>query len=101
MDSSLAVGVVGLVALLALIALRIPLAYTMILVGVIGTSLQSGPAIVLNQLKDLAYAQFSNYDLTVLPMFILMGGLAYRCGLSYDLFRCGNAWLGRLRGGIA
>jgi tripartite ATP-independent transporter DctM subunit len=101
MASSLEVGIAGLAALLALIALRVPIAYTMILVGVIGTSLQSGPAVVLYQLKDLAYSQFSNYDLTVLPMFILMGGLAYRCGLSYDLFRCGNAWLGRLRGGIA
>jgi tripartite ATP-independent transporter DctM subunit len=101
MESSLLVGVVGLIALLALIALRVPVAYTMVLVGFLGTSLQSGPDIVLYQLKDLAYSQFSNYDLTVLPMFILMGGLAYRCGLSTDLFRGGNAWLGRLRGGIA
>ena len=56
---------------------------------------------LLNQLKDLAYAQFSNYDLSVLPMFILMGGLASRCGLSRDLFRGANAWLGRFRGGVA
>src|SRR6185295_6929584 len=63
----------------------------MILVGLVGTSLLSGPAIVFSQLKDLAYSQFSNYDLTVLPMFILMGGLAYRCGLSYDRFRGGIA----------
>src|SRR5690606_25294813 len=49
----------------------------------------------------LAYAQFSNYDLSVLPMFILMGGLASRCGLSSDLFRGANAWLGRFRGGVA
>ncbi|HKF63924.1 MAG TPA: TRAP transporter large permease subunit [Dongiaceae bacterium] len=91
----------GFLGLVALVAIRIPIAYTMILVGVIGTSLLSGPKIVLNQLKDLAYVQFSNYDLTVLPMFILMGGLAYRCGLSYDLFRGANAWMGRFRGGIA
>src|SRR4030095_8435844 len=73
----------------------------MILVGLVGTSILSGPAIVFSQLKDLAYSQFSNYDLTVLPMFILMGGLAYRCGLSYALFRGANAWIGRVRGGIA
>jgi tripartite ATP-independent transporter DctM subunit len=73
----------------------------MILVGIIGTTIQSGPLIVLNQLKDLAYAQFSVYDLSVLPMFILMGGLASRCGLSRDLFRGANAWLGRFRGGVA
>jgi tripartite ATP-independent transporter DctM subunit len=99
--ASFAIGIVGFIALLALIVIRVPIAYTMILVGVVGTSLQSSPAIVLSQLKDLAYAQFSNYDLTVLPMFILMGGLASRCGLSYDLFRGANAWMGRLRGGIA
>ena len=101
MDPGFIIGVLGFVALLALIAIRVPIAYTMILVGLVGTSLLSGPAIVFSQLKDLAYSQFSNYDLTVLPMFILMGGLAYRCGLSYDLFRGANAWIGRFRGGIA
>ena len=101
MDPGFIIGVLGFVALLALIAIRVPIAYTMILVGLVGTSILSGPAIVFSQLKDLAYAQFSNYDLTVLPMFILMGGLAYRCGLSYDLFRGANAWIGRFRGGIA
>jgi tripartite ATP-independent transporter DctM subunit len=95
------IGLAGLGGLLLLIAIRVPIAYTMILIGIIGVSWQSGPWIVLNQLKDLAYAQFSNYDLSVLPMFILMGGLASRCGLSKDLFRAANAWLGRFRGGVA
>ncbi|HVH01496.1 MAG TPA: TRAP transporter large permease [Amaricoccus sp.] len=95
------VGVVGLAGLLFLIAVRVPIAYTMILVGIGGVVYQSGPAVILNQLKDLAYAQFSNYDLSVLPMFVLMGALAARCGLSRDLFRGANAWLGRFRGGVA
>jgi tripartite ATP-independent transporter DctM subunit len=101
MLDSFLIGILGLLGLLALIAVRVPIAYTMILIGIVGISLQSGPFIVLNQLKDLAYAQFSNYDLSVLPMFILMGGLASRCGLSADLFRGANAWLGRFRGGVA
>ena len=95
------VGVVGLAGLLFLIAVRVPIAYTMILVGIGGVIYQSGPAVILNQLKDFAYAQFSNYDLSVLPMFVLMGALASRCGLSRDLFRGANAWLGRFRGGVA
>lgn len=98
---SLAFGLIGLALLLFLIAVRVPIAYTMILVGIGGTMLQSGPAVLLFQLKDLAYAQFANYDLSVLPMFILMGGLASRSGLSRDLFRGANAWLGRFRGGVA
>ena len=101
MIDSFLIGIAGLGGLLFLIAIRVPIAYTMILVGIVGVCLQSGPWIVLNQLKDLAYAQFSNYDLSVLPMFILMGGLASRCGLSSDLFRGANAWLGRFRGGVA
>jgi tripartite ATP-independent transporter DctM subunit len=98
---SILVGVIGLAGLLLLIAVRMPIAYTMILVGIGGVIYQSGPAVILNQLKDLAYAQFSNYDLSVLPMFVLMGALAARCGLSRDLFRGANAWLGRFRGGVA
>jgi tripartite ATP-independent transporter DctM subunit len=98
---SFVVGIVGLLGLLLLIAVRVPIAYTMILIGIGGVIWQSGPAVILNQLKDLAYAQFSNYDLSVLPMFILMGALASRCGLSRDLFRGANAWFGRFRGGVA
>ncbi len=101
MEASFLIGLIGLLALLALIAVRVPIAYTMILVGAIGTSLESGPTVVLYQLKDLAYSQFSNYDLSVLPMFILMGSLASRCGLSQDMFRGADAWLGRFRGGVA
>jgi len=56
---------------------------------------------VMNQLKDLAYAQFSIYDLSVVPMFVLMGSIATRAGLSRDLFRAANAWLGWMRGGVA
>jgi tripartite ATP-independent transporter DctM subunit len=101
MEASFLIGLAGLAALLALIVVRVPIAYTMILVGGIGASIESGPAIVLYQLKDLAYSQFSNYDLSVLPMFILMGSLAARCGLSRDLFRGADAWFGRFRGGVA
>lgn len=101
MASDIAIGTVGLVAMLVLIIIRVPIAYSMILVGFVGISLLSGPKIVLFQLKDLAYAQFSIYDLSVVPMFILMGSLATRSGLSGDLFRGANAWLGRMRGGVA
>jgi tripartite ATP-independent transporter DctM subunit len=101
MIDSFVLGIGGLLALVLLIVVRVPIAYTMILVGIVGTMLQTRPAVLLNQLKDLGYAQFSNYDLSVLPMFILMGGLAARTGLSRDLFRAANAWLGRFRGGVA
>jgi tripartite ATP-independent transporter DctM subunit len=100
-DSSIAVGTAGLVAMVILLVIRVPIAYAMLVVGVVGTSLLSGPKIVLFQLKSLAYSQFSIYDLSVIPMFVLMGALATRSGLSRDLFRGANAWLGRFRGGVA
>ena len=101
MASSIAIGTAGLAVMLFLIVIRVPIAYSMILVGFTGISLMSGPKVVLFQLKDLAYSQFSLYDLSVLPMFVLMGSLASRSGLSRDLFRGANAWLGRFRGGVA
>ena len=101
MDPHFLTGLVGLFALIALIAIRVPIAHAMILVGASGIALLSGPAILLSQLKTLAYSQFSVYDLSVLPMFVLMGNIASRAGLSRDLFRAANAWLGWMRGGVA
>ncbi|WP_083097427.1 TRAP transporter large permease [Pseudophaeobacter leonis] len=95
------IGLAGLGVLVVLIGIRIPIAYAMIFVGGIGTAMLNGWPIVLNQLKDLAYAQFSTYDLSVVPLFILMGAIASRTGLSADLFRAANAWLGWMRGGVA
>jgi TRAP-type C4-dicarboxylate transport system permease large subunit len=57
--------------------------------------------LVMSQLKTLGYGQFSNYDLSVVPMFVLMGAIASKTGLSQALFRAANAWLGWLRGGTA
>jgi len=101
MDSNLLIGLYGLAALVALIALRMPVAYSMMLVGAIGTAILSSPAILLSQLKTLAYGQFSIYDLSVVPMFVLMGTIATHAKLSRDLFRAANAWLGWLKGGVA
>ncbi|MGB5081396.1 MAG: TRAP transporter large permease [Burkholderiales bacterium] len=101
MDDSLLVGLAGLAALVVLIAIRLPIAYTMILVGGAGMMILNDPKILLAQLKNLAYSQFSIYDLSVLPMFVLMGNIASRAGLSRDLFRAANAWVGWMRGGVA
>ena len=95
------IGLGGLAALLALIAIRMPIAHAMIVVGGGGVMILNGPALVLSQLKTLAYGQFSFHGLSVVPMFILMGALSARTGLSTALFRAANAWLGWLRGGTA
>ena len=101
MDNSFIIGLEGLGVLVLLIAFRVPIAYSMLVVGIGGVAILSGPAIILSQLKDLAYAQFSSYGLSVVPMFILMGSLSTHAGLSRDLFQAANTWLGRFRGGVA
>ncbi|AEQ51226.1 TRAP transporter large permease [Pelagibacterium halotolerans] len=101
MGHELLTGVIGLVALVGLIAIRIPIGYAMACVGIAGILVLSGPAILLSQLKSLAYGTFSNYDMSVVPLFILMGHFANKAHLSHGLFRAANAWLGRFRGGVA
>ncbi|CAN5731124.1 TRAP transporter large permease [soil metagenome] len=101
MADALTTGFAGLAVLFVLIALRMPIGYAMILVGGIGTMLLTSPAVLMNQLKTLAFGQFSIYDLSVVPMFVLMGALATRAGLSGELFRAARAYLGWMRGGVA
>lgn len=99
--SALVIGFIGLAVLILLIMLRMPIAYAMILVGGIGVTILNGPAIFFSQLKTLAYGQFSIFDLSVVPMFVLMGNIATKAGLSRALFRAASVWLGWMRGGVA
>ena len=101
MADALTIGLAGLAVLVVLIALRMPIAFAMILVGGVGVTILNGPAIFMSQLKTLAYGQFSIYDLSVVPMFVLMGNIATHAGLSRDLFRAANSFLGWLKGGTA
>ena len=98
---ALLIGFAGLGVLVVLIALRMPIAYSMILVGGIGVTILNGPAIFFSQLKTLAFGQFSIFDLSVVPMFVLMGNISTKAGLSRDLFRAASVWLGWMRGGVA
>jgi len=98
---ALLIGFLGLGCLVVLIALRMPIAYSMILVGGIGVTILNGPLIFFSQLKTLAYGQFSIFDLSVVPMFVLMGNISTKAGLSRALFRAASVWLGWMRGGVA
>ena len=101
MTEPIFLGISSLFVLIFLIIIRIPIAYAMILTGGIGIMGIDGVGTIFNQLKTLAYGQFSNYDLSVVPLFILMGALASRIGLSSALFAAANSWLSWLRGGSA
>jgi tripartite ATP-independent transporter DctM subunit len=91
----------GLGLLLVLLVLRVPLGPAMLLVGMGGYIALSGVGPLLNYLKSGAYWAFASYDFSVIPMFLLMGQLAARSGLSSRLFDAANAFVGHRRGGVA
>jgi C4-dicarboxylate transporter DctM subunit len=99
--SGLGVGLTMFGGMLILMALRVPIAITMFVPGAIGYVALAGDAALLNHLKGMAYARYSVYDLSVIPLFLLMGEFATKGGLSRSLFKCGNALLGHFRGGMA
>ncbi|WP_373353104.1 TRAP transporter large permease [Pseudoroseicyclus sp. CXY001] len=100
--SDLALGYLSLPVLLALIFLRMPIGLAMALCGFGGLWIATGsPGIALARLKSETYSTFANYNLTVVPMFLLMGQMAALSGLSRTLFDGASAFLGHRRGGLA
>jgi len=87
--------------LLVLIALRMPIALATGLVGAGAYVLQSGWLPLSAYLKTAMVDKFTSYDLAVVPLFILMGQIATKTGMSRDLFAAANQWLGHRRGGLA
>jgi len=88
--------------LLALIFIRVPIGLAMALCGLGGAALIYGnPTPLFNQLKHVTYSAFSNYNLSVVPLFLLMGQFAALGGLSRALFKAAEAWIGHWRGGVA
>jgi TRAP-type C4-dicarboxylate transport system permease large subunit len=82
--------------------LRVPIALAMGMTGFLGTWYVLGaPIAPMAQLKSLSYQTFSNQGLAIVPLFILMGQLATRTGMSTALFRAASDWLGHRKGGIA
>jgi tripartite ATP-independent transporter DctM subunit len=87
--------------MLVLMAARTPIAIAMFIPGAVGYALLASPDALLNHLKGAAFARYSNYDLSVIPLFLLMGQFATYGGLSRSLFGLANALIGHLRGGMA
>jgi len=91
----------GFAALLVCAFLGLPLGLAMLAVGVGGFALQRGFAPALSMASQQIFDLATNYDLSTLPMFLLMGALVHRANLSEDLYSACNAWIGRRRGGLA
>ncbi len=99
--SSTLVPVGGFVLLFVLMLARVPIGFAMAIAGVVGFWVLNGTWPALNLLMNSPFATMSDYSLSVIPLFILMGVFASRGGMSQELFRAGKAWLGHLPGGAA
>ena len=96
MDRDL-VALLGFVLMFALMAIRVPIGVSMGIAGVGGFALLSGVTPALNLLANVPLSVVTDYNLSVIPMFVLMGAFASHAGMSRELFSAGRAWLGFLQ----
>jgi len=99
--SGLSIAGFVLVLMFVLMALRTPIAISMFLAGSVGYVMQTGWGPFANFMNSMAFARFASYDLSVIPLFILMGQFATQGGISKSLFEFTAAITGRLKGGLA
>lgn len=100
MDRDL-VALLGFVLMFTLMAVRVPIGVAMGIAGVGGFALLSGIKPALNLLANVPLSVVTDYNLSVIPMFVLMGAFASHAGMSRELFSAGRAWLGHRKGGLA
>jgi tripartite ATP-independent transporter DctM subunit len=94
------VGIVMFGAMLVLMAIRVPIAAAMFIPGAVGYWVMTNDIALLNTLKGSAVARLTVYDLSVIPLFLLMGQFATQGGLSRALFKAAAAFVGHIRGGL-
>ena len=94
-------GLIGIAGLFALLILRVPVAFAMMIVGFLGywglEGLRSAGGMLLTE----SYSSIANYNLIVVPMFVLLGNISSAAGFSRGLYDAAFAWVGQFRGGLA
>ena len=94
------VGIIGLIILLILLFSRMPIGFVMALVGIAGFAYLKGMDSGFSILKIVPYRTWSSYDMSVVPLFVLMGTFSFYTGISRDLYDAAYKWLGHLPGGL-
>ncbi|HAM33084.1 MAG TPA: C4-dicarboxylate ABC transporter permease [Deltaproteobacteria bacterium] len=95
-------GVAGIVVMFfILFVLRVPAAFTMALVGFLGIACVTSPEAAFAMIGSEMWTLFSNYGLTVIPLFILVGEIVHYAGYNHGLYHATYRWFGHYRGGLA
>jgi C4-dicarboxylate transporter, DctM subunit len=99
--SALTLALIIFAIMLVLMAVRVPISAAMFFAGFCGYLMQSGWPSLASWLNNQAFARFASYDLSVIPLFILMGQFATQGGISKALFQFAASVMGRFKGGLA
>jgi tripartite ATP-independent transporter DctM subunit len=101
MEETALIAIVGCVMVVVLMLMRVWISVSLGLVSLVGFAYMVGIEPAIGLLIDSPIRTVTNFEFSVIPMFILMGGLVGAGGMSRELFRAANAWLGHLPGGMA
>jgi tripartite ATP-independent transporter DctM subunit len=95
------IALIGIAVMLILMFLRMPVSFALMLTGMVGSAYVIGLQPALQLLAADTYRQLTSYALSVVPLFVLMGQITYRAGISERLYGTAYKWIGSLPGGIA
>ena len=101
MSDPTVLGFASIVFLLVLVALGVRIFVAAALTGFLGLLIMRGWTAAIGLAGLTPYAKTADYSFSVLPMFILIGFLAYHAGITRSLFEAARIWVGRLNGGLA
>lgn len=94
-------AIVGMILLFTLMAIGMPVSFAMLLAGVLGVAYMISEGAAIHMLSTNVWGQLSSYSLSVIPLFVLMGQLAFHSGITERLYGAAYKWVGRLPGGLA
>ena len=100
MDTDIIAGIAGIVILVILIALRFPIAFALLIVGLGGLAYFYGVGSALAHIPGQIYTYLAKFTFIAVPLFLLMGYFAFEAGLTADAYEVARLWVGRLRGGL-
>ena len=99
--NSVVIGIIGIVILILFFVIRMPVGFAMAFVGFIGAMFLIPPSAALALISRDFFQTFSSYGLTVIPLFVFMGAIAFASKISARLYKAGYIVFGRLPGGLA
>lgn len=94
------IGFIGVFALITLIMIRVPIAFALAAVGVLGLTIMMGPQQVISYVPHQIYSHTANFTFTAVPLFLLMGYFAFYAGITDEAYDVARAWVGRVPGGL-